>query len=144
MVAAALTEKQLELVRVVWLFRREKGRPPTIRELSEIMDLSHVAVWDRLQPIIRKRVLVRTKPLASGVGRPRAFLEIPEGVVADLELVEWRKDRIRTAAVAVAWRSICGDRCPAKTVDAREWCERCRVVTEVEGALRAMPLPDKL
>lgn len=61
------TPRQLELLRHIWRYTERAGRPPTIRELCEVMHINSTnGVLDHLQALTKKGLVKRESKCARG------------------------------------------------------------------------------
>ena len=119
-----LTEKQLAFVRLVWAFRRDKGRPATLREIAKRLKVAIPTAWESARALVKKGALAH-----EGKGRGgRAFLSVPQDVSDALGLLEHRHERLRAQAALVVRGLKCGTPCYGDH-------ERCAALEEAALAL---------
>lgn len=124
----ALTAKQLALVRLVWTFRREEGRPPTLRELATTLGRSHITVWEAVNALVKKGALQQ------GPREGRRHLAVPEEVAEELALLDSRETRLRAWAAQVARSHRCSGLSPCPCA------ERIACLLESDS----VPIPPRL
>ncbi|MBL4702385.1 MAG: MarR family transcriptional regulator [Phycisphaeraceae bacterium] len=54
-----LTPKQLDIVRRIHQSRRTRGYSPTMQELADALSVSKVTVFEHVEALIKKDVLIR-------------------------------------------------------------------------------------
>jgi len=62
-----ITPLQKETLDEISRYINEKGYPPTVKELSEIFNISHASVHDRISQLVRKGYLKRENGKARGL-----------------------------------------------------------------------------
>jgi len=62
-----ITEPQLKTLNEIRLFLNERGFPPTIKELADVLGISHSSAHDQVSQLVRKGYIKREPKKARGL-----------------------------------------------------------------------------
>lgn len=62
-----LTPKQIEALRIIRRWRADCGYSPSISEMAKELGISRIAVWERVEALVKKGALIRDGRKARGV-----------------------------------------------------------------------------
>jgi len=78
-----ITEPQRRTLKEIGLFTNRRGFPPTMKELADILGISHASAHGQVNQLVRKGYLKREPRKARGI----AIIREPEDDIPDLVAV---------------------------------------------------------
>ena len=75
-----LTKRQMDVLSVVHDCRKEHGYSPTLQEIATALEIGHIAVFEYVEEMIKKRVLTKTRNLARSLSLTTAGEKLIQGI----------------------------------------------------------------